>query len=172
MAIHKRLSEDRKIVSHYDDALAYIDGDKVREYVKTLNIDDLGDMRSLPQRPTVFTVKPLTTKWEHLAFDTRGIDYWGVFSTHVSAATELPFDLEFREGVLTDKTRDLFPPNIVQNIASIIIALSNNNGDSIPFTPPGGFWRWLAEVKAHLATKAIAASVVAASSDFQQAMTR
>jgi hypothetical protein len=172
MAIHKRLSEDRKIVSHYDDALAFVDSELVQKYVKTLNIDDLGDMRSLPQRPTVFTVKPLTTKWEHLAYDTRGIDYWGVFSTHVTAATELPFELEFREGVLADKVRDMFPPNIVQNVASIIIALSNNNGDSIPFTPPGGFWRWLAEVKAHLATKESASSVAAATNSFQQALTR
>ena len=172
MAIHKRLSEERKIVSHYDDALVHIDSEKVKKYVTTLNIDDLGDLRNLPERPTVFTVKPLTTKWEHLAYDTRGIDFWGVFSTHVTAATELPFELEFREGVLAEKVRDLFPPNIVQNVASIIIALSNNNGDSIPFTPPGGFWRWLAEAKAHLATKATAASVVAAASNFQQAMTR
>jgi hypothetical protein len=167
--IKRRITEQRRVVSHFDEALAHVPMDQLKAYSKSLDIEDLGDLRGLKERPTVFTVRPLTVKYEHLAFDIQtGIDFWGIFSTHVTAVTDLPFELTFIDDVINEKHRSEFPPRIVQDIASIVVTLSNNNGESIPFTPPGGFWRFVGEAKSRRASEAGAVASAAVESSASQ----
>jgi hypothetical protein len=126
MAIQRRLTADTQIISRKDPALACA-GEKAVEYMRTLDIDKLGDRTEWALAPSVFTVKPLMPEYEHYAYDMSGPDCWRVFQAHVRDCTELPFKLQFVEGKLSQDHRADFPPEIVLDVATCIIQLANKN---------------------------------------------
>ena len=157
--IKKRLSASREIISRVDPALAGFNMENIEKYVESLDIADLGDFSNFKNKPSVFTIEPLTVKYEYLVYGNSRPDFWGVFASHVKNITNLDFDLKFSENVLTDKMRDYFPPEVVHDIAGIIIMLANRSQEQIFFTPPAGFWGFISNAKNRLATEELAANV-------------
>jgi len=153
MAIKRRLSADRRVVSHFDPALYSLSDSKLQRYSETLDISELGDLAELPTRPAIFTIKPLSSKYEYLAYSDPP-DYWGIFATHVKSVTELDFELEFEDGQIKPQHRDDFAPRVVHNIASIIKELANDVGGGDFFTPPASFWGSVSLAKSRIAREA------------------
>jgi hypothetical protein len=149
MSIAKRLSADRKLVSHFDKAFVEIPRDRIREYTKTLDIKDLGDLSQYNDPPTVFTVKALRVDHEaffDLSYDEFGkadwgeTNYWAVFRGHVTNATDL--DLEIKDGYVGNNLREIIPPNVYEDIARKIYAIANN-GEEVFHMPPVGFMAYI-----------------------------
>ena len=153
MAIRRRLSADRRIVSHFDPAIWGISDSKLQRYCEMLDIEELGDLSELPERPAIFTIKPLASKFEYLAYSDPP-DYWGIFATHVKSVTELDFELQFEDGEIKALHRDDFAPRIVHNVASIIKELANDVGGGDFFTPPASFWGSVSLGKSRIAREA------------------
>jgi hypothetical protein len=159
LGIKKRLSTDVKLVCRFDPAVVDIESKKVRDYLQTLDIAKLGDMTDLADKPSVFTVRPLSVNFEYMANDSDS-DYWGIFAHHVKAVTELDFNLSFSEGSIDYKHREDFPPRIVKDVAEMIIMLANDGRDSTFFTPPENYLAWATNVKAHRVSAQIKASAL------------
>ncbi len=126
--IRKRLTAEKRIVSTLDDAYPLSFTPEQREnYSSTLNIDDLGDLSEVKDKPTVFKVKPLQSKYEYLTFSNVP-DAWLIFATHVTGIEYCDeIELTFTNGIIDDTLRDEFTPKIVQEIASMIVTLANSN---------------------------------------------
>jgi hypothetical protein len=138
-----RPTEPRKIISHYDPFLALVPEKVKEEYCNTLDIAALGDLSQYDGRPTIFVLYPLKTAFEDMAFSTPP-DYWGLFSTHVKEIKNFPKEIDMPDKVIDYKHRADFTPEVVQNIGSICIALSNRGNQQIFFTKPvnaEGFWQ-------------------------------
>jgi hypothetical protein len=151
--IKKRLTQQRKIISHFDSAIAQLKPERIKKYVESLDIADLGDLTKLKEQPSIFTIVPLKVKYEYLSFEPDSNSMWTIFATHVKHIDNIDFELEFDDGVITDNMREYFPPKIIQNISSIIVALANTGQGEVFFTQPQGFWDYIFKVKARLATE-------------------
>jgi hypothetical protein len=157
MPLRRRLKQERQVVSHFDEALAVIDSEKRDAYVKSLNLDDLGDLAELELQPSVYTVKPLSPEGEDWAMTMSAAALWRIFATHVVDITNCPFDLERdNDGFLRDKMRAEFPPEIVANVATIIVQLANRGNSEVFFMPPVGAGRFWLEAKLHHASETMA----------------
>ena len=149
--IGKRLTQQRKLISHFDEALAQAGTEELKKYTETLNIEDLGSMSEWKEQPTIFTVEPLKVKYEYLSYEPDADSLWRIFATHVKSAVNLGFELEFEDGILKDTMRDLIPIKVVQNISSVIVAMANNTNTEVFFSQPAGFWDFILTTKIHLA---------------------
>lgn len=154
MVVRRRLTSDKRIVCHFDESLALIGNEKLKRYVETLDIDVLGDIGAMEEPPTVFTVKPLTPEGEDLSFNMNADNVWRIFATHVKNVSGWP--IEFNEGVIDYKHREEFTPETVQNIASIIVELSNRGNSNVFFTPPVGAVRFWDATRKHHASQTMA----------------
>jgi len=138
-----RCTEPRKIISHYDPFLAIAPSDLRQQYCDTLDIGVFGDFSQYKFKPTIFSLQPLKSSYEDLAF-CNPPDYWGIFATHVKDVKNFPKELDRSEGIIEFKHRDDFSPEIVQNISSICTALANRGNQQSFFTKPDscvGFWQ-------------------------------
>jgi hypothetical protein len=168
MAIKKRLSTDTKIIYRFDESLAHIDAKLVGEYMRTLDIDKLGNLHDLTSKPSVFTVRPLTVRHEYLE-NGENSDWWGIFANHVKDITDFPLT-RVNEAVSSEHRED-FSPRLVRDIAQQVVALANDGRDSIFFTVPEGFSDWLRGAIALRVTEAsrgVARSVAAKTSEQKQ----
>jgi len=151
MGIKLRLSRDVRLVSRYDTAIVGAKKGCLGKYLRSLNIDELGDLRGFKHLPSVFTVRPLTVDYEYMV-NGENSNWWGIFSSHVKEITGLPKEikLESEDGILDDKLRELFPPRTVRDIAQMVIDLANEGEDSIFFTVPADYSDWLLRAKTRL----------------------
>jgi hypothetical protein len=136
--LEKRVSTERRLVSHFDSAfhLGFSDDEKAN-YDKTLDIEELGDFSRLAEKPTIFYCDPLKTKWEYLMHGDRP-DWWGIFQTHVSRAENFHTELKRDNmGILPSELREVFTPIVVQDIALQINHVANNPEQDCFFTPLG-----------------------------------
>lgn len=137
MAIGRRLTEAQKVVCRRDPAIEQFKDEKIKDYVQTLDIEKLGSFADLATDVSVFTILPLQSKYEsYIGEDTN---FWLIFQAHVKNVTGLPFEVEYEDGKMLAKHRDDFPPEVVADIADIIVSLANRDGKSVFFSPPAGF---------------------------------
>jgi hypothetical protein len=145
MSIPKRLSADRKLISHFDKCISKLPQEKIGEYNRTLDISAFGDLSELDDPPTVFTVKPLRVDHESfIDVQTDGYgnmtwgdtNYWAIFRAHVIEITDI--ELKTKDGYIDKSIREIIPPDIIRDIAQKVISLANK-GDEVFHTPPVGF---------------------------------
>jgi hypothetical protein len=161
--ITQRINASRRVVSHYDEALAELPNDVVERYGRTLDIAELGDLSALTNRPTVFHVRPLTVDSEHLLY-AQPMDMWQIFSRHVDRIDDFGAEVKWKNGRIENDCRELFPMAVVVDVASMIINLANASSDGVFFSPPGDWAQtrinWALR-RAVAREKALAASVAA-----------
>jgi len=154
MAIPKRITESRWLVSRIDPELIDVDLKLQRDYWKTLDIDKLGDIKDLDL--TKVKVKPLLAQYGNLNSDDRSaMDDWLIFSFHVEEISDPIYKLEF-EGIGDNKyisadIRNQFPESFIKDIADMICQLANGDGVRIPFAIPLGLGDTLRHYRLHRA---------------------
>ena len=143
MSLGTRLTAARKVVSIYDDALAGIDIIALGTYVTTREIEHLGDLDKLPEKPVVFILEPMTTKTERWEDDPRALVAFCCREIN-NAPIEWSVEHKVTSGLrhLSDETMDAIPLNVVREMANVIIEMAN--GDTAPFVPPDGWGVWKA----------------------------
>ena len=141
MAIRRRNTEPVRVVSFKDiDALKGVEDKRLEKYSASLNIDDLGDLKSFKVQPSVFTVAPLKSTCEYMVRH-GDVDWWGIFQNHVVEVTNIDFDLKKdASGVLADDMHDKFEYEVIKDIADIIYKLANRTSEDPLFFSPVGFW--------------------------------
>ena len=131
----KRLTETRPVVSLSDPALLEADVDLVGRYGISRDFELIKD---IAKTATVFHVKPLSPKYEHLCdqvLSGAAAASWNLFKTHVRKVDR--FDgLEWNEtgDKLLDKSHDLLTLNVITEIATVIVQLANevSQGFTLP----------------------------------------
>jgi hypothetical protein len=159
MSIRRRLTEDRKLVSWYDEFWACVSKETIQAYMKSLDVQALGDLSQYPLQPTVFTASPLPTSLESFAHGTHP-NPWVVFSNCVSEATGI--QMRRSNGVIIDDDREIFPSEVVIDISDQIKTVTDRGTDAVFFTPPEEFLDFV-KGAARNAAKALAVSVGAKS---------
>ena len=157
MGLSTRTTATRRVVSLFDDALSRLAADRVQRYALSRKLEDLGDMTALPSKPVVFTLAPLLTTFEHLAENDRA-----VVQFHLTALEAAPPEWEQAwtehpggRRSYNDDCMDKLPLNVVTEMARVIRELAN--GDTTPFSPPGGWQAW------HVQARALSLAIPAAS---------
>jgi hypothetical protein len=141
MAIPKRLTAARKIVSCFDPAWEQIVSDREKkhiyqDYLLTRNIELLGDPLSYDVPFTVFDVIPLTVEYEPYV-NGEETNAWEIFKSHVKSATGI--DFTFSGGVIDNEHRGKLGTVYVRDIVGTIIQLANVDGISSFFSMPVGW---------------------------------
>lgn len=142
MSIVKRSTAARKVVSRRDPSWrftahvqnAYID------YCNTLDMAIVEKCGTLPDPLTVFEILPL--KVTHEVFvDGKDSNWWEIFRAHVTQISGM--QLEMQGDKIKDSLRNEIGPEVIEDIARMIVDLSNADGVSIFFTLPVGYWEFL-----------------------------
>lgn len=165
MAMTPRITAARDVVSVKDPALDKISDKALQLYVGSRNIEDLGDLSELTDKPTIFRCLPITTIWENsrLSFleDKDANSAWLIFATHVESIKNFPdAPVPVREigrrdtQHLPDDSRDLFGPELVIEISRVICEMPEK-GDISPFSPPDGWQRARILRSSYLALKQV-----------------
>lgn len=135
MGFKRRLTERVSLVSQFDDVfVSAFSEDKREKYRETLEVDVLGDMKDMEEKPAIFIVEPLKPKYEAVAHG-QFQDIWAVFAGHVKDILHSDIELEMDGEVVAAKHRAEIPMRIVHDIAGMIIALANKSGEDYFFTP-------------------------------------
>lgn len=142
MGLGTRTTATRRVISLFDEVMAHIPADKRARYAMSRDLADLGDLSALPVRPVVFTLSPLLTATEALADNDHACVQF-----HLRAVEGAPPEWKFQliENVngrphVADETMEAIPRNVVEELAQVIRELAN--GDTIPFSSPGGWQAW------------------------------
>jgi hypothetical protein len=156
MAIPKRLTAARKVVSCFDPAWGQVVTDSSKrgvygDYCNTHDISVLGNPLDYPKPFTVFEVVPLKVQYEPYV-DGDNTNWWEIFRTHVRSITG--FEVEFDGDKIKDKYREEIGPKYVRDIARIIIEMSNVDGVSAFFTIPDGWLEHIQNCQRHHASEA------------------
>lgn len=153
MGFKKRISEQTELVSQFDDVFVLgFTEEQQEEYRNTLDIKKLGDFSDMTEKPAVFRVDPLKPKFEYMAFS-HDPDTWGIFAAHVKEIRNAEVELTFQGENIDPVHRAEIPARIVQDIASMIVALCNKSGDDYFFTPSVASLHYGQRVKARHAAK-------------------
>jgi len=160
MSIRRRLTENRKLISWFDEFWSCVDRSVIQAYMKTLDVSALGDLSEYTIQPTIFTVRPLPATMGHLLHGTHP-NKWGAFSYCVLESSDVP--IKRSNDNITEECRELFPDEVVDDIADQIKVVTDRGTDTVFFMPPDAFWDF---VKAAACAVAVAgaASVAAKSS--------
>jgi hypothetical protein len=144
----KRITEPRQYISLYDPALSAATAKELARYRVTRDIDDLGDWKTWPDQPTVFTIKPLEAGFGHLADDMGFMARRQLFMLHVEkvAGMDGMGEQAFETGPggarsLTAEALELFPEKVVDEIATVVTELAGS--DTVGFTVPDGWLEYL-----------------------------
>lgn len=94
---------------------------------------------------TVFHVKPLLAKYEHLDPDDNPRYVWTLFALHVERIENTGMDDEIErmfeerngERSLKEEARELIAPVFVRDISKYLWEAASADGDKIPFSLPG-----------------------------------
>jgi len=138
MAFLKRLTTRRKLISTHCQELGndkFYTDKMLSEYLKTLDIDKLGKHEDLVARHTIFTVSPLSVDNEKFVDNIYVFNAWEIFRRHVHAVenwidpeTGKDIEIKWENNLMTDDCRELIFPEVVEDIARMIISLANNDG--------------------------------------------
>jgi hypothetical protein len=159
----------------YDDAIPQMDMAKVGDYMRTLDIEKLGDLNHLAVRPSIITAKAMPSSLDYLVegeYPTYyGSDFWSIFSRLVKDVTELDFTLTRTNEVINLEHRDDLSSRFVTDIARQIITVAENGRGSLFFTPPENWKVWAkGAVALHVTevSQGVARSVAAKTSEQKQ----
>jgi hypothetical protein len=143
------------LIAPQDPSIKNLNFTTLGNYFRTLDIEELGDLSKLPDKPLIFTVNPLKANYASLdkGFDSQGNDLctaddlWAIFATHVFELDDKTYDMS-TEGDgkykhLKDDCRDQFFEWEIRGIANCIRQLANGDGVTIPFAPPVGILEWI-----------------------------
>jgi len=129
------------IISLQDEALTTLESIVVSHYELTRNIEDLpmDKLNTLPEKPVIFTIKPLTVLFENVVFPFPDMHAArAVFKEHVIDIKNVPPEQKHKDknGKLSDESCEMYPMNIIQEIAQIVMqAQQKVPGGTVPFTP-------------------------------------
>ena len=147
--LSRRLTEEFRVVSRFDEALAGADIDEpMRKYLLSRDLEDL-PLEGLAPQPTVFVCKPLMSEHEHLVdavLQAGSKAAWEIFRNHVLRIDGFSFSPYAKDKAwgsekvpkLTDTARDEVPRDVVQEVATVIALKGNVSTRS--FTLPDS-WR-------------------------------
>lgn len=162
--LSQRLTEPRRVVSLYDPALCQFSWEKRRKYQQSRDISDLGDIDSLPDKLTIYTIRPLLAEYEHLCgprnssdSDAPPAEHRTIFGLHVSKIENAPPEwgvFETRNDIryLTEDAISKHPLRTVQEMAKLVVELAN--GDTRPFGSPVGWQAALVRTESLIAMNA------------------
>ena len=166
MAMPKRITAARELISIHDPAIQDLPSDVLHAYTMSLDIAELGDLAKLPAPPTIFTCLPLRASMARLDNGPRNTndDWWYMFAFHVTRIEPMDGTLTFegsgQDKHIADSCRELIPDKWIRDIGGMITKLAN--GDS-PFAPPVGMLEMISMRKLlHAKSQEIAARSVAA----------
>lgn len=146
--ITKRLTASRRAVSLQDTALLDLPRETLKRYEASRDIDDLGDLSSLSEKPTIFHFEPLRVEHEHYIDLIDSSILWRIFSIYVIKIENLILD-DGQEIVwsetngerrIKDECRELIPRDIVMEIAGVIIQAASKDGAAVPFSSRATSW--------------------------------
>jgi hypothetical protein len=166
MSLKKRVTAPIKVVSINDPALLELSDEQIASYLETRNIDAL-DLTKCKEPPTIFHLRPLQSKWEHLTDgNIDAVSLWLVFKNHVDRIENFdfgdfdPFDFNPNSGLraLKDETRDKIDNETIAEIAGVCI-MAPSRFDCRPFPMPLTYWRDRARMKATHALNALKSGV-------------
>ena len=147
-----KTSEAIDVVCMSDPALHEVQLDKMSLYELSRNLEDLGDLSKLDEKPTVWRLKPIPQRLENFIDQPSSDDMWFIFSRCASTTSQLdsadgpvqvPMEEVNGELVVSGDARDIIPREHVHELAAVAIQRCNGmNGIDIPFAPimPGS-WR-------------------------------
>lgn len=131
-----------------DPALDAVDGESLRRYLGSRDIDDLGDLSKLSEQPSLFHCLPLSVLFENsrVSFlDEGNADAaWLIFAFHVDNFKNFPDAPRQVAGRgndnkhLPDEAREMFDPETIIEIARVICEMPGR-GDTNPFSPLAGW---------------------------------
>lgn len=133
-------TEPFKAVSLQDTALLDLELDTVRRYELSRDINDLpmDELNAKPDKPTVFTIKPLTVKYENVTVPFVDMhSARAIFKEHVIDISNVDHrqKAKGKDGKLTDEACESIPMNIVVEIATLIIQAQHIvPGGKVPFS--------------------------------------
>jgi len=153
MAIPKRLTSARKVVSRFDPSWKYVLQRRAYgDYCNTLDIEKIGSMADLPEPFTVFEILPLRVASEPYV-DGENSNWWEIFRTHVRSIGGV--DVEFDGDRIKEKHREEIGPVFIRDIAAMVIDLANCDGVSVFFTPPVGYLDFIQNCQRRIASEAM-----------------
>jgi hypothetical protein len=136
--LSKRLTAPREAVSLTDPALLQIETRKVREYAMTRDISVLGDLKTLADKLTIFVLKPMLPKYEHLETNLAAL-----FAHHVSEVRNGPLEPSDWEPIpgdvtgmqrLSEEGLNALPRETVIEMGRLVWELASKDGETSPFT--------------------------------------
>lgn len=135
--LRQRLTEPRRVVSLHDPAIDGIDFQKIKAYSSSRNLDDLGDLDALEEKPTVFRIAPMLPKYQHLE---AMLDR--LFAAHCVGCEDGPLDesdFDEKDGrrFLKTDSLDKLPRRTVLELGHIVWELASVDGGASPFSSPG-----------------------------------
>lgn len=144
MTFGRRITADLEAVHSCDPALEEVDQTVMDSYL--LN----RDLSVLPKEAvaaaTVFTIRPLDVKSEHLINlvhepqAMRAVARKHVCAVRGPMASWLQFETTGNKRQLTEQSAEDLTLDVVAELVSIIIQASSKRGDAAPFSPPDT-WR-------------------------------
>lgn len=154
MAIPKRLTAQRKVVSRFDPSWREIvaqhdTAQTYADYCNRLDIELIDNPLGRDNPFTVFTVVPLQTRFE-MFVDGESSNWWEIFRHHVKGISGM--EIESQDGAILEKHREDIGPVFVQDIARMIVDMASIDGVSCFFTIPGGCWAFTQNCRRHHAS--------------------
>lgn len=145
MAIPRRLTEQRRVVSRFDPSWqpivsSHATAQKYADYCNTLDIGIIGDPLAGDEPFTVFDVAPLQVQYESFVAGDNS-NWWAIFKSHVKSISGMR--LSFSGSELHDKHRGEIGLAYVEDIARMIVEMANIDGESVFFSMPGGCWAFV-----------------------------
>ena len=166
MSFGRRITADLDMVLSMDPALADVDATIMDSYL--LNRDLLVLPRPAVSAATVFTVRPLDVKSEHLinlVHEPQAMR--AIFRKHVVAArgpmaSWLVFETAGNSRQLSEQSSEDVTLDVVGEVVTVIIQASSKRGDASPFSPPDS---WRQNRRLITRARALAALVAPSESD-------
>lgn len=144
MALLKCRTEPSKFVSVTDPAFAALDAALARNYLETRDFSLIEDkLNESGLAPTVFTVRPLMTQYEHLLGNTSATFVRELVRVHVCDVTNFPCKLENENGnlSLTESSAADIPLEVVTELYQFIQELQSRAGRELDFFTVPDTWR-------------------------------
>lgn len=136
--LSRRLTESREIVSVSDPAIVEIDNETIREYLTTRDITRLGDLKKLPQQPTVFVIQPMMPKYQ--SFEN---DFDLLCAYHIKEIRNGPEGCNERVPIqgdssggtrMSEDALNTIPRDVIIELGTVIWQLASKDGRTTPFS--------------------------------------
>jgi len=157
--LRARLTEPRAVISVYDPAIMGIDYQKLHKYKMTRNLDDLGDLSVLKEKPTIHMLEPMLPMYEGFR-DKPAFNY----AVHCSKIIDGPVtdkDFETDDGRTSLKFEAIakIPDKSVIELGGVVLQLASVDGIISPFILLDSTWdAWVRNLQSLNAMRALTES--------------